>query len=51
MHMRSFINRGINVKDEGGKVDLLYGERLLLGVGGIFDKRRDGGVLCVLSIF
>jgi len=49
--MRSLINSGIKVEDEGGEVDLVYGMRLLLGVVGIFDKRRDGGVLCVSSIF
>jgi len=26
-------------------------ERLLLGVGGIFDRRKDRGVVCVFSIF
>jgi len=51
VHMRSLINSGIKVEDEGGEVDLVYGMRLLLGVVGIFDKRRDGGVLCVSSIF
>ena len=39
------------LRDQGGGVQLVYEGTCYLAWGVIFDRRRDRGVVCVLSIF